>query len=483
MKHLFSLILLALCGIFTAAAQGIPTYTTYTPDPADGATVSAVTSVSISFSREGYDAPIGIMPGSQPVTATKVVGTEQTAISNITTAVRNEQLVISFATPVAEACDVVISVPEGVTNNLAMPVGTMTTEEIIAEGGCTNPAITLTLTVAPKVLPVKDVTGVGYDAQYLTDDQGNYIKDEKGQYIRQDKYDSLIDAQLTPSTDANPDGDRVTVLYFWYDEKFATCDYKGGASVTNITTGTTLDIASVSFKTGGDSHRNDVIELRLSTADYIYSEQYHQGVYEVVLPEGFATTADGLKNGGKTFRFTFGDPEKAYIPEELNLDAYIGNYKAISQPGEEPSPEAFSFEKDATTGTYYVTNLCGSPLRIPVEGSGEDFVLKYTENDEGDAFMDLKGGDVAIAFYEYSGDLYIYLDQYALYSADPNADPNADPIIGGVINFKQEKLVIDDVTPLSASPAAAKGIYDLQGRRTNAGSPSIVISDGKARMK
>lgn len=479
MKHLFSLILLALCGIVSAAAQSIPTYTTVVSDPADGATVNAVTSVSISLTREGFDAPIGIMPGSQPVSATKVVGTEQTAISGITTAVRNEQLVISFATPVAEACNVVISIPEGVTNNLAMPVGNMTTEEIIAEGGCTNPAITLTFSVVPSVLPVKDVTGIGYDAQYLTDDQGNYIKDEKGQYVRQDKYDSLIDAQLTPATEANPDGDRVTVIYFWYDEKFANIDYKGGASVTNVTTGTTHNIASVSFKTGGDSHRNDVIELRLSTADYIYSEQYHQGVYEVVLPEGFATTADGLKNGGKTFRFTFGDPEKAYVPEDLNLDIYIGNYKAIQEDGEEASNEAFSFEKDETTGNYYVTNLCGSPLRIPVEGSGENFVMKYTENDEGDAFMNFKGSDVTVAFYEYEDDLYIFIDQYALYFSDPSAEP----VIGGVINFKQEKLVIDGVTTLSASPAAAKGIYDLQGRRSNGNSRSIVISDGKARIK
>ena len=479
MKHLISLILLALCGIVSAAAQSIPTYTTVVCDPADGATVSAVTSVSISLSREGYDAPIGKMPGSQSVTATKTVGTEQTAIDGITVAVSNEQLVVTFAQPVAEACTVTITIPEGVTNNLAMPVGTMTTEEIIAEGGCTNPAITLTYTVAPTVLPVKDVTGVGYDTKFLTDEQGNFIKDEKGQYIREDKYDSLVDAQLTPESETNPDGDRVTVMYFWYDEQFASCDYKGGASVTNVTTGVTHDIASVSFKTGGDSHRNDVIELRLSSADYIYSEQYHQGVYEVVLPEGFATTADGLKNGGKTFRFTFGDPDKAYVAEEVNLDAYIGNYKALQEKGED-SNEAFSFEKDEATGTYYVTNLCGSPLRIPVEGSGEDFVLKYTENDEGDTFMDLKGGDVAIAFYEYSGDLYIYLDQYALYSAGHNAEP----VIGGIINFKQEKLVIDGVapTPLTSSLFPLPS-YDLQGRRVNGNARGITIRGGKARIK
>lgn len=449
MKHLITLILLALCSIVTAAAQSIPTYTTVVTTPADGATVSSVTAISVSLSRDGFDAPIGIMPGSQPVTATKTVGTTQTAIDGITTAVRGEQLVVTFAQPVAEPCMVSVSIPAGVTNNLAMPVANMTTDEIIAEGGCTNPAIALTLNVVPSVVPVKDVTGIGHDAQYLTDSEGNFIKDEKGQYIRQDQYDSLVDAQLTPSSDTNPDGDRVTVLYFWYDTQFASINYTGGASVTNITTGRPMSVATVSFKTGGDSHRNDVIELRLSTESYIQSEEHHQGVYEVVLPEGIATTADGLKSGGCKFRFTFGDPEKAYVPEEVNLDAYLGDYEALAEEGEESTGESFTFVKD--NGTYYVADLDGSQLRIPVESVGEKFYLKYTDASEG-AFMSLRGGDVEMLFQEFEGNRYIYVDQYALYPAD------GEPIIGGVINFLLTKAA-EPAERTETESGVATGIF------------------------
>lgn len=476
MKHLITLIILALCGVTTAAAQSIPTYTDVSSDPADGATVSAVTSVSIKFSRDGYDAPIGIMPGSQPVSAVRIEGTAETPIEGVTAAVRQEQLIVSFASPVAEAGQVVIRIPEGVTNNLAMPVGTMTTDEIIAEGGCTNPALTLTLHVVPSILPVKDVTGVGYDPQYLTDEQGNFLRDERGQYIRQDKYDSLIDAQLTPSTDAHPDGDRVTVLYFWYDLPFATIDYTGGASVTNVTTSRPVTIASVGFKSGGDSHRNDVIELRLSTESYIQSATYHQGVYQVTLPEGIATTADGRKSGGLTFTFTFGDPAEAYVPQTLNLDDYLGDYTVVVEDGEESTGESFTFARESD-GSYCVTHLDGTELVIPVVSTGEKTYLSYTDAPEG-AFMSLRGGDVEMLFQNYRGEHYIYLDQYALYPAD------GEPIIGGVINFKLETSVIDAIALPASQPDNLKtSNYDLQGRRLNglpAGrSQSIYIRNGK----
>lgn len=458
MKHLISL-LLALCGFTAATAQSIPTYDTCIATPADGATVSALSTVSISLSREGFDAPLGIMPGSQPVTAVRIADGTETAVEGVTAAVKGEQLIISFASPVADAGTIVVRIPEGVTNNLAMPVGTMTTDEIIAEGGCTNPALTLTYHVTPAVLPVRDVTGVGYDAQYLTDEAGNFLKDEKGQYIRQDKYDSLIDAQLTPSTDANPDGDRVTVLYFWYEREFAKINYSGGASVTNVTTGRTARVANVSFKTGGDSHRNDVIELRLSSEDYIQSAELHQGVYEVTLPEGIATTADGLKNGGITFRFTFGNPDEAYYPVAIDLDAYVGDYLPVHEPGEPLSDESFTFSRD-DDGSYYIERLCGSSLRIPVEGDGEHFNLKMTENALGEAFMNLRGGDVEIMFTKHEGKLYIYIDQYALYTDAP------EPIIGGLLNFeRQAPLVPDGIHSTAASTRPTRRSFDLQGRR------------------
>lgn len=477
MKHFISL-LLALCGFTVAAAQEIPTYDTVVASPADGATVSSITTINIALSREGYDAPIGIMPGSELVGAVRINGSAEEPIAGVTAAVKGEQLVVSFATPFAEAATVVVRIPQGLTNNLAMPVATMTPEEIIEEGGCTNPAITLTYTVAPSVLPVRDVTGIGYDAQYLTDDQGNFLKDEKGQYIRQDKYDSLIDAQLTPSSEANPDGDRVTVLYFWYDEKFAAINYTGGATVTNITTGRPVSIANVTFKTGGDSHRNDVIELRLSTEAYIQSEELHQGVYEVTLPEGIATTAEGLKNGGITFRFTFGDPDKAYFPVAIDLDDYVGDYLPVHEPGEPLSEESFTFSRDSE-GNYYVENLCGSSLRIPVEADGEKFKLKMAENAAGEAFMSLRGGDVEIGFTKYEGDLYIYVDQYALYNAD------GELFMGGILNFKRQAPLVPDAvhTVLNAQQSSLPAQeFDLQGRRAVKNSHGIRITKGKKVM-
>lgn len=319
-------------------------------------------------------------------------------------------------------------------------------------------------------LPVIKVTGPGYNTQYAQDADGNYLRDEKGQYIRIDQYDSLIDAQLSPEAEDGT-GDRVSVLYFWYGTEFANIDYQGGASVTNITTGTSHDIASVSFKTGGDNHHKDVIELRLSTADYIYSEQYHQGVYEVTLPEGIATTSDGRKSGGKTFRFTFGDPNKAYVPVALDLDAYLGNYAPVSQEGEETTGESFTFEKDAS-GNYSITSLCGSSLRIPVESTGDEVVAKFTENDAtGEAFMSFLGSDVTMMFQEYEGNRYIFLDQYALYL------PDRDPIYGGLVNFLRSIPV--GISAVPAAPAVTAPIYDLQGRRVSAPQKGLYIKSGR----
>lgn len=442
----FITFLLVLLGCTTAVAQQIPTYTTVATDPADGATVSSITSISISLSSDGYDAPLGIMPGAAAVNAVKLNGAAEEPIEGVKAAVKAEKLIICFDTPFNEAATVVVRIPEGLTNNLAMPVATMTTQEIIDEGGCTNPAISLTLHVVPSVLPVKDVTGVGHDTYYLQDEAGNFVKDEKGQYIRVDKYDSLIDAQLEPAKE-----DRVSVMYFWYDEQFASIDYKGGASVTNITTGVSMNIASVSFKTGGDSHRNDVIELRLSTADYIYSEELHQGVYEVVLPEGIATTANGLKSGGKTFRFTFGDPEQAYVPQELNLDNYLGDYKVVTEDGEDSTGEFFTFTK--TGNDYFVTNLCGSSLSIPVKANDNGLQLEMTEARNGEAFMSLKGGNVNIMFSENEGKRYIYLDQYALY------DANDELFVGGIIYFEQQLKAVEPEERVEIESGVATGIF------------------------
>lgn len=463
MKHLFA-ILLALLGFTTATAQDIPQYDTVEATPADGTTISALTTIVIDLSREGYDAPLGIMPGSAEVTVVSLTAADaaaqpaETPIDAPKATVNNAgQLLITFATPYRTPGTVEVRIPAGLTNNLAMPVATMTPQEICDNGGCTNPAITLRYKIEPAILSVKAVTGIGYDPEYLKDANGNFLKDEAGQYIRQDKYDSLVDAQLTPAPSGSDIGNRVTVIYFWYDEAFSTIDYQGGASVVNVTTGKAHDIASVGFKSCGDSHRNDVIELRLSTAAYIYSEQHHQGVYEVTLPEGIAMTADGRQSGGMTFRFTFGDPAKAYVPVALDLDPYLGDYLPISEKGEETTGECFTFEKD-DAGHYYITKLCGSSLRIPIESLyTEKYVAKFTKDDTS-SFMSLTGSDVLVMFQVYEGQHYIFLDQYALYMPDSDT-----PIIGGEVNFVcTNPAGLQSLAADAARPATP--LYDLQGR-------------------
>lgn len=474
MKHILT-ILFSLLGFTTAAAQEIPQYDVVEVTPASGTTVSALTTISVSLQREGYDAPIGIMPGAAAVEAVRLDGTTETPIAapKATVDKTNGNLLVSFAEPYNTPGTVVVRIPAGLTNNLAMPVATMTTEEIIAEGGCTNPALTLTFNVETALLPVKDVTGIGHDTYYVQDEDGNFVKDENGQYIRVDQYDTLIDAQLEPTK-----GDRVTVLYFWYDEKFASINYTGGASVTNISNGTSVGIANVGFKSGGDSHRNDVIELRLSTADYIQSEEFHQGIYEVVLPEGIATTADGRISGGKTFRFTFGDPAKAYVPEKIDLDAYLGDYKAVSEDGEDsPSEESFTLVKDGED--YFVTNLCGYSLRIPVKPNGSNLELEMTEAESGEAFMSSRnGGNVTMLVSENEGKRYIYLDQYAIFNA-------ADVLlfVGGIIYFEQQPKAIPDGISSVTSEEGKADVYDLAGRRVVKLQKGVGISQGRKVLK
>lgn len=466
MNRLFTLILcLVLAHVSAMAESIIPEYDQVSSTPANEATVRSITSVSIDMSREGFDAPIGLMPGAEAVTATA----DGQNIEGVSAAVKGGQLVVSFSAPYVEKSVVTIHVPAGITNNLALPVATMTPEEIAQEGGCTNPAIDITLHVEPIELPVRDVTGIGFNAKYLQDEEGNYLKNEKGQYIRVDEYKSLIDAQLQPADEKGNGGDRVTVMYFWYDEEFQSIDYQGGASVTNLTTGTPINIASVTFKTGGDSYRNNVIELRLSTENYIYSDK-QQGVYEVTLPSGIAVTADGIKNQGKTFRFTFGDPGDYVEPEEINLALFEGNYKMMMEPGEELEDGQVmeTFQITEIEGQYYVTHLCGSSLQIPLVQVGKDYVLKFTESGD-EAFMSATGGDVTILLQEKDGSQYIYLEQYGLYKGE-------EVIVGGERYFERDTY--DCIRGLQST--TSNTLYDLAGRRLrHTPQRGIVIKNGK----
>lgn len=462
----------------------LPTYTTVSSTPQNNAAVRSLTKVEIEFAREGYDDPVGIMPGSNAVTATKViswfdpenndpeyVGDQRSEnIENINVAVKAGKLVVTFAEPVAEECKVVINVPAGIINNLAMPVATMTKQEIYEAGGCTNAALSLNLNIEPKLIKVQDVTGIGFNSTYLTDEEGNFVKDENGEYIRVDEYKSLIDAQLVPPVNNGDGGDRITYMYFWYPEEFAALNYKGGASVVNITNGIEYEIAAIEFKTGGDHYRKNVIQLRLSSTNYIHSDRYDQGVYEVTLPDSAAITADGMFAQGIKFQFTYGDPSKAYFPDELDLDDYLGDYVMVKEEGEDvETTEAFTLAK-TTEGKYVVENLCGSSLTIPVEAStGGSFVLKFTENTAGDAFMSTSGGDVVASAALNDGKHYIYIDEFALYFADGSYVP------GGIRYYELlSETAIDKVK----ADASSSAIYNLLGQRIRT-AKGIVIKDGK----
>lgn len=303
------------------------------------------------------------------------------------------------------------------------------------------------------LLPVKDVTGLGYDYYYPTDANGKYMKDEDGNYIRNDKYDTMINAKLTPPDSQGEGGDRVTVMYFWYDEPFTSIDYQGGARVVNATTGMEVGISSVAFKTGGDHHRKNVIELRLSTDSYINSAEYHQGEYEVTLPARIAMTADGKFNAGYTFRFTYGDPAKAYNPGELALDDYLGDYKAVTEKGEVENNESFTLTKEGAN--YYITNLCGSALRIPVQANFANYLLPATSNEEGEAFGHPRGGSVSAGFVVEKGKYYIYLDAFKL------TLPGQDSYVGGMTNYRKQTSTGVNVNVNDNQDGAT---YDLQGR-------------------
>lgn len=464
----------------------LPTYTSVTATPQNNAAVRSLTKVEVEFAREDYDAPVGIMPGAAAVTATKIIswfdptnqdpeytGDQRSeSVENIGVAVKAGKLVLTFAQPVAEECKVVVNIPAGILNNLAMPVATMTKQEIYEAGGCTNAAFSLTFNVEPKPIKVQDVTGIGFNSTYMTDEQGNYIKDEQGNFIRVDEYKSLINAQLVPPVNNGDGGDRITYMYFWYPEEFSAISYKGGASVKNITNGMEYEIAAIEFKTGGDHYRRNVIQMRLSSSNYIHSDLYDQGVYEVVMPDSAAVTADGMFAQGITFQFTYGDPSKAYFPESLDLDEYLGDYTMVKDEGEiiEVS-ESFTLAK-TEAGKYVVENLCGSPLIIPVEtGMGGTFMLKFTENAAGDAFMSTKGGDVVASAAINEGKHYFYIDEYALYSADGNLT------MGGIRYFElASETAINSVNTSAASASAP--MYNLLGQRVKT-AKGVVIKNGK----
>lgn len=322
--------------------------------------------------------------------------------------------------------------------------------------------------IIEQLVPVSDVTGVGYDTEWVKDENGEFVKDENGQYIRIDKYDSLVDAQLDPAN-----GDRVTVLYFWYDEPFVDINYQGGASVTNLSNGLKMNIGSVGFKSSGDSNRNNVIEIRLSTDSYIEFAAQHQGLYEVVLPAGIAITADARKNEGKRFRFTFGDPDKAWIPEQIDYSDYAGVYEvADKREGTDEPPYHLWVDAD---GTAYVYGLGDISFNLPVAiAPNGTTVLKKAKSD-GVSISGTNGEDIPVIFQKEGDARYMVVDGYKIVASGNTS-------YGGMVTFiRTGASGIDSIRTESSRETDG---YDLAGRRISRRSAQgVIISNNQKIIK
>lgn len=402
----------------------LPEYTTVTPSISNNSVVRSATSVEWTLSREGYDDPVGIVPNAEAVKASLIVTTfdpentdpeytgtqEENPVSGVTASVKGGKLVVTFTKPVAEAGKLVISVPAGIVNNLAMPIATMTDQEIFEEGGCTNPALSLTLNIEPVDIECVRVTNARPLSQdFVFDENGGLTKDKYGNYAKTYVWQDLKDAELVA------DVDNLSYIYFWYSEDFANINYTGGATIKNLSNGKELGVGAIEFKTGnsGDGHKYDVIEFRISSEDYLKFEN-QQGLYEVTLPAGIATTADGMKNAAYTFQFKYGDPANAVIEEPVDLDSYVGSYKMHIEAGEVVTTlESFDFVKDGET--YYLQNINGYDIKVPIAAAGgtNKFVAKATGNDNY-FFGTMRGADVEVKFQENGGKNCIYVDQYII---------------------------------------------------------------------
>lgn len=451
------------------ANQPLPTYDKVTPAVADSATIRSFTSLEIELSRSGYDAPLGILKDKGTVTATFTAADGTKTSPAITPSVKNGKLVLKSLVPVSQKGELDITVPAGIVNNLAMPVATMTNEEIISEGGCTNDEITLHYTISPvqiKCVRVTNARPVG-EPQFVYDEDGKLMKDRYGNYAISYEWRDMIDAELIP------DSDYVSYIYFWFEEDFAKINTTQGAKLVNLSNGKQLGVAALEFKNGnsGDGHKYDIIQFRISSEDWLKNES-HQGLYEVTLPAGIAVTEDGMYNEGITFQFTYGDPSQAGKEIKVDLDQFVGKYNQMVEEGEIVDfNESFEIVKEGDS--YYVTNLNGKDLKIAISENAGKFSLPVTQGKDY-LFCSMRGTAVEMLFAQNDGKQYVYIDQYII----QDLKTAAYNVYG--VNYYQ-KAAGDGIRDINVTSSTRNVMYNLAGQRINAGK-GIVIMNGKKMM-
>lgn len=379
-------VLLLLTGLMQTFAQEVPYYTA-TATPASGSTIAALSTITIDLQSDTYDAPIGKMPGAPAIT---VKSGDQVLDNTVTPSVVNGQLVLTISPAINETMEVTVSVPAGQTNNLAMPVLTMTTEELIAEGYCTTPAMELTYTIAPA--PVKYVHSINLNAR-------TFYNDGKAT-----EADLILDDAI------------ISIESFWgvtwvdlvFEDEFVASTFDKAVYKSTIVKNLSTDTkyALTAFPMRDEIMRGNTLRLFLSTENYI-NKPSDQGRYEIIFPEGVARTKDGLPNEQVIIHFTYGngDIEKP----EFHINDYLGDYQFDTTGGETSRVKTFELLK-GSDGRYYATKLYSTSLLIPVLDTEDGYFLQAT-SDATSSFSSIRGGNVQIRFEENKGNRYLLLDE------------------------------------------------------------------------
>lgn len=290
------------------------------------------------------------------------------------------------------------------------------------------------------------------------------------------QYVNLVGETLVANgTENSTQGDQVTHIYVQFDAELANIGMSASQalsqvlSLVNTTTGQKIHFSQYGCAVW--SKDNTHLDLMISSEDWINSLDY-QGVYVFKLPAGVVKSAKGAVNDAYEFTFTYGNPEEAVIPEPINLDEYLGNWKQKRDVGEQvENPGAFSFEKIGDN--YYMTNLYASSLAIPLSVNDGDYSFANTTSTT-ESFVSSIGSSVVAKFQKDSGKNIIYLDQFTIKS-----DSHAQSIVGGGCFFEKTTGSIPTGINTVEDHSAMNQIFDLQGRRLSQTVKGINIIGGK----
>lgn len=456
---LFTIILLVV-GSLHAIAQVLPTYDNIVVDPASGSTVAALSTVTIDLSREGYDAPIGIMPGAGAI---QLNSGETTLDNEIKASVKAGKLTLTITPAITENMDVTISIPSGMTNNLPMPVATMSQDELIEEGYCTTPAIDLSYTIAPE--PVKYLYSINLNARTFYND---------GKATEADIY--LDDAKIDINSFWG-----VTWVDLVFEKEFVNTTFDKALyktiSVRNLTLNKQMSLTAYPMR--DEIVRGNTLRLFLSGDNYINVSD-RQGEYEIIFPEGIARTADGLPNQAVTIHFTYGNPASVGA-DNINIEHFLGDYKVSTVAGESTYGiyvKTMTLAMDAN-GDLSLTGLGKSGLTIPIVKENGNYIAKATTNGSS-SFCSVNGGDAGVTFTTNGGKNYILIDASVITVSGKEYE-------FGDRYYEQTSLTPPPATAIESvreQSTVSAVSYNLDGTRTyNNGASGIRIINGRKYRK